>query len=117
MFLDDVFSYNSIAEPRELSSENEEKVKVKVKFINRSKKHAQLVYVDHKKKWEKKKVLAPGKCFTTDSYEGKCWVAYDKEDEDEGLYMNYSFFYSPWKTRLSKERVIITDGMFIDLKH
>ena len=91
-------------------------MKVKVKFVNRSKKTAQVVHIDHKGKWQNKKVLPPGKCFTTDSYEGHCWIAHDLQDDDEGLYLNYSFFYSPWKTRLSKERVIITQGMYTDLK-
>jgi hypothetical protein len=94
----------------DLSSDKHNDVEVKVKFINRSKKTAQLVWVDHKGKWVKKKVLPPGKCFTTKSYESNCWVAHEVQDESEVLYLNYGYFYSPWKTRLSKERVIITQG-------
>lgn len=83
---------------------------MKVKFINRSRRTVQLVWVDHKGKWHNKKTLAPGKCYTTKSYECNCWIAHDEQDEDEGMFLNYGFFYSPWKTRLNKERVIITDG-------
>ena len=95
---------------KDLASEKDNDVEVKVKFINRSKKTVQLVWVDYKGKWEKKKVLAPGKCFTTKTYEGNSWIAHEVQDDDEGLFLNYGFFYSPWKSRLSKERVIITDG-------
>jgi hypothetical protein len=87
-------------------------VEVKVKFVNRTKRKVQVVWIDHKKKWEKKKVLKPGKCYTTKSYEGNCWVAHDEKDEDEGLFLNYGYFYSPWKTRRAIERVIITEGMY-----
>ena len=97
---------------KDLCSEKDNNVEVKVKFINRSKKKVQLVWVDYKRKWERKKLLAPGKCYTTKTYEGHCWVAHDEYDDNEGLFMNYGYHYSPWKTRQSKERVIITDGMF-----
>ncbi|XP_046843581.1 uncharacterized protein LOC124437654 [Xenia sp. Carnegie-2017] len=92
----------------DLSSDEHNNVEVKVKFVNRSKNTVQLVLIDHKGKWLNKKVVIPGKCYTTKSYGGHKWIAHDVQDEDEGLYLNYGFFYSPWKSKLAKERVIIT---------
>ena len=104
---------NVLEKVKDLSSEKNNDVEVKVKFVNRSKRKVQIVWIDHKRRWEKKKVLKPGKCYTTKSYEGNCWVAHDEQDEDEGLFLNYGYFYSPWKTRKAIERVIITEGMCI----
>lgn len=98
--------------PEDLQSEKNsiDNVAVKVKFINRSKKTAQLVWINHRGKREKQKAIAPGKCYTTTSYECHYWIAHDVQNPDDELYLNYAFFYSPWKTKKKKERVLITQS-------
>ena len=94
-------------------SEGHVTVPVQVKFINRTKRHAQVEWVTPHGHKEKKRVLPPGRCWRTDTWEGHCWVCCDARTDSHALRLNYGRFYWARKSVGYKERVVITEGQTI----
>ena len=64
---------------------------------------------------ELKHTLAAGQSWTTSTQEKTFWITTMDQETDEGLLLNYGWYYSPVKTRMKKERCYITDCKSISL--
>ncbi|XP_065676206.1 uncharacterized protein LOC100196999 isoform X2 [Hydra vulgaris] len=92
----------------ELAS-NPNGVEVTVKFINRTSCRAFLEIIKEDGERELKHTLKAGETFTTVTQEKTYWISVMDKETDEGLLLNYGWYYSPMKTRMKKERCYITD--------
>ena len=102
----------SAADVGKLRSEAHVTVPVQVKFVNRTKRQVQIEWITPHGHREKKKVVAPGRCWRTDTWEGHCWVCCDAREHGHALLLNYGRFYWVHKSAGYKERVIISEGKF-----
>ena len=84
-------------------------VDVTVKFINRTSRPAFVEMVNSEGDRELKHTLGAGQSWTVVAQEKTYWIATMNQETDEGLLLNYGWYYSPLKTRMKKERVYITD--------
>ncbi|XP_066923649.1 uncharacterized protein [Clytia hemisphaerica] len=82
---------------------------VLVKFINRTSRPAYLEMVNPEGDRELKHTLEAGQSWTTCTQEKTFWITTMDQETDEGLLLNYGWYYSPVKTRMKKERCYITD--------
>jgi len=82
---------------------------VSVKFINRTSRPAYLEMVNGDGDRELKYTLNAGASRTVITQEKTYWITTMNQDTDEGLLLNYGWYYSPVKTRMNKERCYITD--------
>lgn len=82
---------------------------VTVKFINRTSRPAYLEMINREGDRELKYTLAAGQSWTTLTQEKTFWITTMDKETDEGLLLNYGWYYSPVKTRMKKERCYITD--------
>ena len=80
-----------------------------VKFINRTSRPAYLEMMNREGDRELKYTLAAGQSWTTATEEKTYWITTMDRETDEGLLLNYGWYYSPIKTRMKKERCYITD--------
>lgn len=80
-----------------------------VKFINRTSRPAYLEMMNREGDRELKYTLAAGQSWTTSTEEKTYWITTMDRETDEGLLLNYGWYYSPIKTRMKKERCYITD--------
>lgn len=88
-------------------------VEVVVKFINRTSRPAYLEMVSSTGDRELKHTLPAGQSWTAVTQEKTYWITTMNQDTDEGLLLNYGWYYSPIKTRMKKERCYITDCMHL----
>ncbi len=80
-----------------------------VKFVNRTSRSAFIELVDSDGNRELRQTVEAGKEWTVSTFEHTYWVATANRETDEGLLVNYGWFYSPKKSKSKRERVIITD--------
>ena len=84
-------------------------IEVAVKFINRTSRPAYLETINNEGDRELQHTLNPGGSRTVITEEKTYWIATMNRDTDEGLLLNYGWYYSPVRTRMKKERCYITD--------
>jgi len=84
-------------------------VEVTVKFINRTTRTAFLEMVNQDGDRELRYTLEAGQASTVVTQEKTYWITTMNRETDEGLLLNYGWYYSPIKTRMKKERCYITD--------
>ena len=84
-------------------------IEVAVKFINRTSRPAYLETINSEGDRELQYTLNPGGSRTVITEEKTYWIATMNRDTDEGLLLNYGWYYSPVRTRMKKERCYITD--------
>ncbi|XP_057291478.1 uncharacterized protein LOC130614099 isoform X2 [Hydractinia symbiolongicarpus] len=84
-------------------------IEVMIKFINRTSRPAFLEMINSEGDRELKYTLAAGQSWTVATQEKTYWITTMDRETDEGLLLNYGWYYSPVKTRMKKERCYITD--------
>ena len=80
-----------------------------MKFVNRTSRAAFLECINYEGNRELRQTIEAGKEWTVSTFEQTYWVATANRETDEGLLVNYGWFYSPKKSKSKRERVIITD--------
>jgi len=84
-------------------------IAVTVKFVNRTSRPAFIDCINNEGSRELRQTIEAGKEWTVSTFEQTYWVATTNRETDEGLLVNYGWFYSPKKSKSKRERVIITD--------
>eukprot|EP00112_Aurelia_sp_Birch-Aquarium-sp1_P003318 Seg1370.13 transcript_id=Seg1370.13/GoldUCD/mRNA.D3Y31 product="von Hippel-Lindau disease tumor suppressor" protein_id=Seg1370.13/GoldUCD/D3Y31 len=84
-------------------------IAVTLKFVNRTSRAAFIECIDYEGNRELRQTIEAGKEWTVSTFEQTYWVATANRETDEGLLVNYGWFYSPKKSKSKRERVIITD--------
>ena len=91
------------------------KVEVAVKFVNKTARPANIEWIDHNGNRELRKIIEPGQDWTVETHEQTYWIAIGNKETDEGLLLNYGWYYSPRKSKSKRERVFITDCKSYDV--